>query len=122
MPSRDAAEITGYHAHIYYDPDTRNAARAVRLAIEARFRCELGRWHDKPVGPHPKPMYQVAFEPDAFPEIVPWLMLNRSGLDILVHPNTGDAVADHDVNPLWIGEKLTLDIETLRRFVAGAND
>jgi aromatic ring-cleaving dioxygenase len=116
LTHRAAAKITSYHAHIYYEPDTRDAAREVRLGLEGRFRCVLGRWHDKPVGPHPKAMYQVAFEPDEFSKIVPWLMLNRRGLDILVHPNTGDAVEDHDVNPLWLGDRQPLDIEMLRRF------
>lgn len=119
LTHRDAGEITGYHAHIYYDPETREDARAVQLGLEARFDCVLGRWHDKPVGPHPKSMYQVAFEPEVFPDIVPWLMLNRRGLDILVHPNTDDAVADHDVQPLWLGEKLALNIEFLRKFAGG---
>lgn len=113
---RDAARITGYHAHIYYDADTQAAAREVRLGLEGRFHCVLGRWHDKPVGPHPRSMYQVAFDPEEFSKIVPWLMLNRRGLDILVHPNTGDAAEDHDVNPLWLGTKQPLDIDSLRRF------
>ena len=40
---RDASEITGYHAHIYYDAETRDVARRVRLGIEGRFACILGR-------------------------------------------------------------------------------
>ena len=40
-------------------------------------------------------MYQVAFSPEEFARFVPWLMLNRGGLDVLVHPQTGDAYADH---------------------------
>lgn len=118
LTHRDPTDITGYHAHIYYAPETRDAARAVRLGIEARFACILGRWHDGPVGPHPQAMYQVAFGVAVFPQIVPWLMLNRRGLSVLVHPNTDNAVEDHDVNPLWLGGKLDLDIDSLRRFAA----
>ena len=40
-------------------------------------------------------MYQVAFAPEEFGRLVPWLMLNRGGLDVLVHPQTGDGYADH---------------------------
>jgi len=40
--------------------------------------------------------------------------LNREGLDVLVHPETGDDVADHMVHALWLGKKLELDIEALR--------
>ena len=111
---RDASAITGYHAHVYYDPDTRELAGQIRAGLEA-FTVELGRWHDRPIGPHPKPMYQVAFAPDQFAQVVPWLMLNRAGLCILVHPITGDDVADHDVNPLWLGDRLPIDLEFLRR-------
>ena len=42
-------------------------------------------------------------------------MLNREGLDILVHPNTGDDVKDHTDHSLWLGEKLELNIELLRQ-------
>jgi len=110
--------ITGYHAHIYYDAASRETAAMVRAEVERTFVVRMGRWRDEPVGPHPQPMYQVAFEPAVFAEIVPWLMLNRRGLTVLVHPETGDDVADHEVHPLWLGEKLTLDIEMLRRFIA----
>ncbi len=113
------AAITGYHAHVYYhDDQTRTAAAALRAALDARFPVQLGRWRDEPVGPHPRPMYQVAFAPSIFPELVPWLMLNRAGLTILIHPETGDAIADHDRFPLWLGETLALDIAFLRAHVA----
>lgn len=115
MDARDPGVIEGYHAHVYYDEASRPLAAEIRAAIEARFRVRMGRWRDEPVGPHPKSMYQVAFEPGLFSELVPWLMLNRRGLTILVHPETGDDVADHEAFPLWFGEVLDLDIEVLRR-------
>src|SRR6202034_813687 len=87
----DSTTIAGYHAHIYYAPQTRETAARVRDGIGARFTATLGRWHDEAVGPHPISMYQVAFAAAEFPRIVPWLMLNREGLDILVHPLSGDA-------------------------------
>jgi DOPA 4,5-dioxygenase len=59
-------------------------------------------------------MYQVAFAGDQFAAVVPWLMLNRGGLSILVHPVTDDPVADHEVNPLWLGEALAIDVEFIR--------
>ena len=108
------AAITGFHAHIYYDPATRESAARVREGLSG-FDVRLGRWHDNPVGPHPTSMYQVAFAPDEFPRVVPWLMLNRDGLNVLVHPETGDEVADHTEHAMWLGEKLALNIEVLRR-------
>ena len=58
-------------------------------------------------------MYQVAFLPPQFGKVVPWLMLHRQELDILVYPETGDDVADHTTHSLWLGEKLELNIEVL---------
>jgi DOPA 4,5-dioxygenase len=112
--SDQAIEITGFHAHIYFDTTTRNVAARVRETLGDRFSVKLGRWHDKPIGPHLKPMYQVAFTPDQFDQVVPWLMLHREGLDILVHPTTGDDVADHTDHALWLGEKLGVNVDALR--------
>jgi aromatic ring-cleaving dioxygenase len=113
---RDATDITGFHAHVYFDAATREKAERLREGLAPRFAVELGRWHDKPVGPHAMAMHQVAFAADQFANVVPWLMLNREGLSILVHPMTGDPVEDHAVNPLWLGEQLPIDLEFLRRF------
>lgn len=113
---RDAtAAITGYHAHVYYDPAaTRDRAERVRSWIGERFpAAHLGRWHDAPVGPHPRAMFQIAFPVGIFPDFVPWLMLNRLGLAVLVHPNTADARADHLAHALWMGEVLPLDASVL---------
>ena len=87
--------IPSYHAHVYYDDASRATAARLREALAARFEVRTGRWRDAPVGPHPEPMYQVAFDAGVFPDLVPWLMLNRRGLTVLVHPETGDGFADH---------------------------
>jgi aromatic ring-cleaving dioxygenase len=104
----DPDRVRGYHAHVYYNPQTRGEAERLRQGIAARFSVELGRWRDEPVGSHPVSMYQVAFAPDQFARIVPWLMLNRSGLDILIHPRTGDSYADHATHAAWLGARLPL--------------
>ena len=103
------ANISSYHAHIYYDVTaTRGAAETIRAQIAERFSVRLGRWHDEAVGPHPQAMYQVAFLPQLFPAFVPWLMLNRAGLTVLIHPNTGAPRADHLVHAAWLGAVLPL--------------
>jgi DOPA 4,5-dioxygenase len=45
---------------------------------------------------------------------MPWLMLNRGALTILVHPETGDAWADHARHAAWLGGILPLDLDRLR--------
>ncbi len=111
----DTEIIKSYHAHVYYTPATREAAAAVRAAIAAKFQVTMGRWREEPVGPHPQAMYRVAFEADQFDRLVPWLMLNRQGLDVLVHPNTGESRTDHENRALWLGQKLPLTLEVLDR-------
>lgn len=114
-PLIDPAVIEAYHAHVYYGPCSRPAAASLREQLEAAFDVAMGRWRDEPVGPHPLPMYQVAFAAAEFPRVVPWLMLNRGELTILVHPRTGDELADHGHHALWLGEKLELNLDFLKR-------
>ncbi|MEE3718539.1 DOPA 4,5-dioxygenase family protein [Tumidithrix elongata RA019] len=113
--TEETSVITSYHAHVYYHPETRVAAEQVRQGLGDRFEVQLGRWHDRLVGPHTRSMYQVAFANDQFDRIVPWLLLNRQGLAVLVHPNTGNAIADHTDRALWLGEKLEVNLEPLRQ-------
>ena len=111
----ETAAIHSWHAHIYYDPaTTRDVAAVLREWIGARFEVALGRWHDVKVGPHPQAMYQVAFGVDVFPSLVPFLSLNRMGLTILVHPETGDEYTDHLHRALWFGAVLQLDGSMLK--------
>ncbi|MEA3093316.1 MAG: hypothetical protein QOJ04_4658 [Caballeronia sp.] len=107
-----ASPIQTWHAHIYFDATTRDAAWQFRGEIATHFGdgLQLGRFHEKPVGPHPKWSYQLAFERAQFADIVEWLTLNHGALDVFLHPNTGDSLRDHRDAAVWIGHshKLTL--------------
>jgi aromatic ring-cleaving dioxygenase len=106
---QETAAIASYHAHIYYDAASRPRAERVREGVAQRFLARIGSWHDQPVGPHPQPMFQIAFATAVFAGLVPWLMLNRLGLTVLVHPNTDNERADHLIHALWMGQMLPLD-------------
>jgi aromatic ring-cleaving dioxygenase len=105
QPSR----IEGYHAHVYYDPATTRAA-AEELAREAdeSFAVKIAGFSDRPVGPHPVANLAVMFGPAEFAAFVPWLMMNRNGLNVLIHPLTDDAHRDHDGDGMWLGTQLKL--------------
>ncbi len=45
---------------------------------------------------------------------LPWLMLNRDGLTVLLHPETGDDYSDHTAHAAWLGGVLTLRLEAFR--------
>ena len=108
----------GFHAHVYYDAESKTDAEALRAEIDARYDVVLGRWHDKPVGPHPFWSYQVAFTPELFGDIVPWLAMHRRDLTILVHPETGDDLIDHSDYAMWLGDSATLDLKRFRERAA----
>jgi aromatic ring-cleaving dioxygenase len=107
--------VHGYHAHVYYDADSLPVAQKLRDTLAANFPVEIGRFSGEAVGPHPVPQFQVIFKNDAFQSVVPWLMLNRAGLDILVHPLTDDMVDDHTVYALWLGVPIALKLDTMQR-------
>ena len=113
MTALDTDMIRSYHAHVYYDADSKETAARLRAEVEARFEITMGRWHDRPIGPHPRGSYQIAFEPALFGELVPWLALNRAGLDVLVHPNTGQDLPDHAERAMWLGQSHELDLSVL---------
>jgi DOPA 4,5-dioxygenase len=104
--------IKGYHAHVYYaDPFQRAIAAAIREAAPVVFTLVMGRWREQPVGPHPLPMYQMAFERDVFPDFVPWLQSVRGPLSILVHTRTDVSdLMDHTAGAMWLGPSLVLNL------------
>ena len=105
------AKITEFHAHVYFGPETRDAA--VRLCEDARMRFEIqmGRVQEKPVGPHPHWSCQLAFAPEKFGEVIPWLALHRGKLGVFIHPETGDFRKDHTDHVMWLGPSATLNLK-----------
>ena len=107
-------ELKGYHAHVYYDAETKPKAAQLRETIIGKFAVEPGGFSDEPRGPHPISQFNVIFRTEEFQNIVPWLMLNHDGLDVLVHPLAGRAYDDHTVYAMWLGAPVALKTEILR--------
>ena len=115
MTDRDTGLISSWHAHVYFDAESRDAAKAFRDIVAAHFgeRVSLGRFHERPVGPHPQWSFQIAFAPGQLAEVASWLTLNHGALDVFMHPNTGDQLSDHRDCAVWIGRSYTLDLRAV---------
>ena len=107
-----------WHAHIYYAPEQRGRAEALREDFVRMTEAGddppvlfVGRMMDEGVGPHPIPQYEIHFRERSVPEIV--AALEASGLRALVHPLTDDDLADHTALARWIGEPVALDVTAL---------
>lgn len=100
-----------YHAHVYYEKKSMQQAKALCEEANAKFSLTMGRFHQKPVGPHPCWSCQLAFDADQFPLLVPWLSRHRNGLDIFIHPNSGDDYKDHTDFVMWLGQSYNLKLD-----------
>ena len=74
------------------------------------------------MGPHSQPMYQVAFATALFASFVPWLMINRRNLNVLVHPNTLAPRDDHLQHALWLGQRQPLIDTVLPMHIDAADE
>ena len=102
--------IRSFHAHLYFDPDELGRAQSVAAAANERFGIRVGHFHEGPVGPHPRGSVQLTIPRDAFGDIAQFLALNRDGLTIFAHAETGDDLADHTQHVIWFGPSETLDL------------
>jgi DOPA 4,5-dioxygenase len=104
------APIRDFHAHIYYDPEQVDEAKAVAAEARDRFGVAVGHFHLRPVGPHPRGSVQLTVLPEQFGEFAQWAALSRRGLTIFAHAETGDDRADHTDHVIWFGPSEPLDL------------
>ena len=102
--------IRDFHAHIYYDAEEVERAKQLAAAAQQQFEVPVGHFHLRGVGPHPRGSVQLTVPPGQFGEFAQWLALNRDGLTIFAHANTGDDLADHTQHVIWFGPSETLDL------------
>ena len=104
------AQISDLHAHIYFNAQEIDAARALGTAASERFSLPVGHYHLRPVGPHPRGSCQLTVPPELFGEVAQWLVLNRGVLTIFAHANTSNDLADHTQHVIWFGPSEPLDL------------
>jgi aromatic ring-cleaving dioxygenase len=102
--------IRDFHAHIYYDPEDVDQAKALAAEAQRLFGLPVGHFHLRPVGPHPRGSVQMTVPTDRFGEVATWLAVNRAGLTIFAHASTGDDRQDHTHNVIWFGPSEALDL------------
>ena len=105
--------ITEYHAHIYYDAETREQAEKLCKAAGQTLGVKVGRMHDKPVGPHPRGSCQLTVKTEQLAKVLPWLVLNRGALTVFAHAQTGNALKDHTDHVIWLGPSEPLNLSAL---------
>lgn len=121
--------VDGYDVHLIYTDDRKAEAIALFERFMAYVEAERIPYlrpivFEQPVGPWPTPMWQlllrnqdpVALERD-LGRCVAWMMLNRGGFSVMIHPNTrrdegfGGGLRDHSRHMLWMGPSLPLKLD-----------
>ena len=109
-------QVQGYHIHVYCKPSEIAKAQVVRESMISELKVieGTGPVRSGPVGPHPLPMFEGWFQPEGLNTVMPWILKNRQGLSVLIHPLSGHDYTDHAEHAIWIGEKLILNLEMLK--------
>ncbi|MCL6416564.1 DOPA 4,5-dioxygenase family protein [Aestuariirhabdus sp. Z084] len=103
-----------YHAHVYFDENSKKVARTLCDTVATEFVVSVGRFHERCVGPHTRWSCQIAFSDKVFDELIPWLDAERNGLSVLVHGMTGDNLKDHTEYAYWLGTPVELKLDGFR--------
>ena len=103
--------IKNFHIHLYYNDTSVIVAKELAKQVQDKFSVKIGTFHEKNVGPHPRWSVQLSVDKDHFGEILSYVALNRKGLTVFSHPDTGHDLADHRDYAIWMGEILELNLE-----------
>jgi aromatic ring-cleaving dioxygenase len=111
-----------FHAHIYFNAESRTKAEA----LQKKAQQEISNWTlgiskliDRPVGPHPVPMFEIDFHEKHLGNMVDWLYNSRGDLNILIHKDKIPEIPEHTTNAIWLGIPQKLDLSKLD---IGSND
>ena len=108
-----------YHSHIYFTLDEMALAGIVRENIlkELPQLTYTGQLITIPIGPHPKPMFELHIPAIQINDAMASIDALRQGLSVLIHPVQHDEMAAHTIDARWLGEKLPLNLDILKQLI-----
>lgn len=109
------SKIHDFHAHIYFDAAELDTAQALAQEAQRLFGVAVGHFHQRPVGPHPRGSCQLTVPTAHFGDFARWLVLNRKGLTIFAHAETGNDLSDHTEHVIWFGPSEPLNLSIFGR-------
>ena len=101
-----------YHAHVYFGLNQIQIIELLYAQLQQEFgeTVSYGRIHQKLVGPHTKPMFQLEFDQSILPQIKNALSSNGLNLSVLIHPLDDNAYLAHTQGAEWLEKPLALNL------------
>ncbi len=112
---KDISEIKNYHIHLYYTESNIKYAKELGSVVHEKFGVAIGRYHERPVGPHPMWSMQITVPIEKLGEVQSFIAINRQDLIAFIHPTTGDDLLDHTSYIGWLGESVKLNTEMFEK-------
>ena len=100
-----------FHIHLYFDETTIPLAKDLAKDIQEKYSIGVGTFHEKNVGPHPRWSVQLSVPTELFGDVLSYTAINRKGLIVFSHPDTGSDLIDHTDSAIWMGEILDLNLD-----------
>ena len=105
-----------YDIHIYWrNSDEREEALALQKVL-IENNVQTFPLVEKPIGPHPYPMFESHVNSQTLSVIESLLTSNRKSCSVLINKKTGNHVYDHTKGAHFLGEPLELNIVFLKNF------
>jgi len=103
-----------YHVHVYFDDETVGLAHGIYTAAQTQSLITLlGRFHPKPIGPHPSRQFQMKTMGKDLEYLLDWVDKRREGLSVLIHPEIDNDYLAHTDLARWLGEPRDLNLSGL---------
>lgn len=108
-------DFRSYHFHLYFNAEQIELARKISSEVASLFNLYVGRVWDKLVGPHLVNSCQITVPREKFEQVVSWLLVNRQGIDVFIHPEGDDDLADHKDHIMWIGKSYDINLDVFKK-------